>query len=99
MDDADIPSLQAGIREQHGCESTWIESVHVDERFRISQLLAIDWFRDVQVFELIGHPQAKHAYVWSDSNDFAGRQVTAVLELGPVTDAISAVRATIAPTR
>jgi hypothetical protein len=92
MDPAGIPALQDTIRHMHGCESTWVEAVPVTERFN-GKLV---WEGEVQVFELVGHPKAKHAYAWSHETDGGKRRFVAVLGLGPVVDAVTAVRASIA---
>jgi hypothetical protein len=91
VDDAGIPALQDAIRHMHGCESTWIESVPVTEKFNGE----IVWDGEVQVFDLVGHPKAKRAYAWSHATDVGKRKFLAVLQLGPVTDAITAVRVSI----
>ena len=54
------------------------------------------WQGDVEVFELVGHPKAKRAYAWSYATEGTKRRYIAVLELGPVKDAVTAVRAAIA---
>lgn len=56
----------------------------------------IVWEGEVQVFDVTGHPQAKRAYAWSYETGTGKRRFFAVLGLGPVTDAITAVRASIA---
>jgi len=50
----------------------------------------------VQVFALTGHPKATRCYAWSHATEAAKRRFFAVLQLGPVTDAVTAVRASIA---
>jgi hypothetical protein len=57
----DIPLLQKAIRETHGCDSRYVESVPVVERFENK----IAWHGTVEVFDLIAHPKAKRAYAWS----------------------------------
>lgn len=51
------------------------------------------------MFELVKHPTAKRAYAWSYATDGAKRKFVAVLQASPVTDTITAVRASIAATR
>jgi hypothetical protein len=41
------------------------------------------WDGEVQVFDLIAHPTAKHAYAWSYATDGTKRKFVAVLQLGP----------------
>ena len=92
MDPAGIPALQDAIRHMHGCESTWVESVPVTEKFNGE----IVWQGEVQVFELAGHKLAARAYAWSHATASERRRFFAVLQFGPVTDAVTAVRASIA---
>ena len=91
MDPAGLPALQDAIRHLHGCESTWLESVLVTETFRGATV----WDGEVQVFELRGHPGAARAYAWSHATDGTRRRFVAVLGVGPVRDAVTAVRAAI----
>jgi len=92
MDEAGNEALQEAIRHMHGCGSIWVESVPVHETFNGE----VVWEGDVEVFDLIDHPQAKRAYAWSSSTDTAGRRrFYAVLGVGPITDAVMAVRASI----
>ena len=44
----------------HGCESLHVESVAVKEVFEGQTA----WETKVEVFDLIGHRQAKRAYAW-----------------------------------
>ena len=94
MDPAGTEALREAIRHLHGCESSWVESVSVTETFQG----ALVWDGDVQVFELHGHPKAARAYAWSHATESedAKRRFVAVLEIGPVRDAVTAVRASIA---
>jgi hypothetical protein len=48
------------------------------------------------VFDLVGHPKAKRCYAWSYETQAERRRFVTVLRLGPVIDAITAVRASIA---
>jgi predicted nucleotidyltransferase len=50
-----IRALQKAILDLHGCNSTWIESVQVEEVFEGQTV----WEGVVQVFDLIDHPTAK----------------------------------------
>jgi hypothetical protein len=92
MDPAGLDALRDAIRHMHGCDSTWVESVPVTEQFGG----AIVWTGEVQVFELTGHPKAARCYAWSHATEGERRRFYAVLQLGPVTDAVTAVRASIA---
>lgn len=88
MDAADIEALRDAIRRQHGVESRWVESVRVTE---IQQGGEIIFHGDVHVFDLDDHPTAKRAYAWREPG--VNPTLVAVLELGPVTDPVAAVRA------
>lgn len=92
MDPAGTPAFQDAIRHLHSCESTWVESVPVVETFQGKTV----WDGEVQVFDLVGHPKTKRAYAWSYPTEGAKRRFVAVLGVGPVVDAATAVRASIA---
>jgi len=91
VDSAGLPALQDAIRHLHGCEATWLESVPVTETFGSETV----WEGEVQVFELHGHANAERAYAWSYATDGPRRRFVAVLGVGPVRDAVTAVRAAI----
>jgi hypothetical protein len=89
-----IGQLQDAIRNLHGCESSYLETVPVTETFRGETV----WSGEVEVFELLDHPKASHAYAWSHKagkNDKETRYIT-VLQIPPVTSPETAVRAAIA---
>ena len=92
MDPAGLPALQDAIRHLHGCESRFVESVPVDERFNDQPV----WQGDVQVFDLIGHPTARRAYAWSYATTGERRQFVAALHAPPVDGPLAAVRGYIA---
>ena len=83
--------LIRAIRDLHGCDSTWIESVPVKETFQGKPV----WEGTVQVFELHGHPTAKRCYAWSHGTKGQKRRFVAVLHQGPVNSPEKAVRAAI----
>ncbi len=88
-----IEQLQDAIRNLHGCESQYLETVPVHEEFQDKTV----WQGDVEVFQIRGHPKAKRAYAWahaSGKND-QGKRYVAVLELPPVTSPETAVKAAI----
>lgn len=88
-----IAQLQDAIRNLHGCESRYVETVPVIETFRGETV----WQGDVEVFHLRAHPKATTAYAWahaSGKND-QGKRYVAVLELPPVTSAQTAVQAAV----
>lgn len=89
-----IEAIQDAIRRTHGCESRHIESVPVQETFR-GQVV---WSGVVEVFELTGHPKAKHCYAWghrAGRGDNRSRYVI-VLKMPPVDSPEAAVKASIA---
>ena len=87
-----MKALRDAIKHLHGCDSKWVESVPVHETFKGKTV----WDGEVQVYYLIGHPTATRAYAWSFETDQGKRRFVAVLEAGPVKDAATAVRASIA---
>jgi len=91
VDPAGQTALQDAIRHMHGCEATWLESVPVNETFEGETV----WDGEVQVFELRGHPVAERAYAWSHATNGPRRRFVAVLGVGPIRDAVTAVRASI----
>ena len=81
------------IRGLHGCESAWVETVPVREEFEGS----VAWEGEVQVFELMDHPEAAGCFAWSHLTDEATgkRKFYAVLAVDPINSAADAVRASI----
>ena len=91
MNDNVISELRNTIRRLHGVESRHIESVPVKETFQGTTV----WEGIVEVFELVGHPNAPKAYAWAhDANGQKQRHVT-VLHVAPVDSPQAAVRAAI----
>lgn len=90
-DPAGLPALQDAIRHLHGVESRHVESVHVREEHHGELVFE----RDVEVFDLIGHPLAKRAYAWSEATTGAKRRFFAVLRVPPIDSAIVAVRGSL----
>lgn len=88
-----IQSLRQAIKRLHGCDSTYLESVPIEETFQGKTV----WKGIVEVFELTGHPKAKRCYAWShiDGPKDADRRFMAVLELPPVDSPRKAVQAAI----
>ncbi len=88
-----IERLQNAIRDLHGCESQYLETVPVTETFQGKTV----WQGDVEVFEIRGHPEATHAYVWSHragKGDKETRYIT-VLNVPPVDSPQTAVKAAV----
>jgi hypothetical protein len=85
-------NLSDAIKNLHGCDATWLESVPVKETFQGQTV----WEGVVEVFELIDHPTAKKCYAWSYLMDESGkRKFMAVLHQRPVDSPEKAVRAYI----
>jgi len=83
--------LVKAIRDLHGCNAGWQESVPVKETFQGQTV----WEGVVQVFELIDHPTAKKCYAWSYEADEGKRKFVAVLHQDPVKSPKDAVKAAI----
>ena len=84
--------LKRAIRDLHGCESSWVESVAVREMFGQD----VVWEGVVEVFDLVGHPTAERCYAWSHTiDDSEKRRYVAVLHEGAVDSPQAAVRAAI----
>ena len=90
MSPKEITELKDAIRAMHGCESLHVESVPVKE------ILDGDtaWEGIVEVFELVGHPEAQRCYAWS-YKDGDQNKIEAVLGISPVNSPLSAVKAAI----
>jgi hypothetical protein len=88
-----IARLQVTISQLHNCGAVWRETVPVHEVFRGQTV----WQGEVEVFDLTNHPKAKRAYTWShrEGQDDTGERFVTVLELPPVVDPLTAVRASI----
>ena len=89
-----IAELQNAIRNLHGCESQYLETVAVTETFQGKTV----WQGEVEVFQLRDHPKATHAYAWSHragKKDKATRYVT-VLQIPPVDSPQTAVKVAVA---
>jgi hypothetical protein len=87
----EIALLKKAIFETHGCESLHVKSEPVVELFEGK----VAWKGTVEVFDLIGHPEAKRAYAWT-YRDGDQNKTVAVLELPPVDSPQSAVKVAIA---
>jgi hypothetical protein len=85
-----IDELRDAIRNLHGCEAEHVGFVSVKEVFKGQTV----WQGEVEVFNIRGHPTAKRCYAWSHETD-KGKRYVAVLEIPPVQNAQTAVRAAI----
>ena len=86
-----IEELKAVIRQLHGVESKHVDSVPIKEEHHGKTV----WDGVVEVFELIGHPKAVHAYAWAHDADGKKRRNVTVLQIRPIISARDAVRAAI----
>ena len=91
MPPKEITELKDAIRAMHGCESLHVESVPVKEVFEGQT----PWEGTVEVFDLVGHPQAKRAYAWRHRDGDENKTVV-VLQIPPVDSPQSAVKVVIA---
>ena len=65
-----IAGLKRAIHNLHGCDPTWVASVPVKETFQGRTV----WEGVVEVFDLIGHPEATRCYVWAHDMDNGKRR-------------------------
>jgi hypothetical protein len=86
-------TFKEAIRSTYGVEARFVEAVPVTETFQGETV----WSGIVHVFDLIDHPEASRAYVWSELQDgISARQtVKVILHAGPVESPLDAVRAAI----
>ncbi len=82
-----LANIKKAVERAAECPAKHIESAEVIEGFRHQ----IVWTGTVEIFDLIGHPNANRAYGWQE-----GERFVAVLEIPPVDSASTAVRAAIA---
>jgi len=89
-----IERIKSVILHLHGCQSSWMESVTVQEIF--CGLTA--WMEDVEVFAPPGLSKAKKACAWShaDGKDDKEQRFVTGLEIPPVDSPQTAVKVTIA---
>jgi hypothetical protein len=92
-DPAGIPALIEAIRHLHDCGAKHVETVHVHEKTPDGRETV--WEGDVEVFDLIAHPTAKHCYAWSEQTPAGKRRFFAALHVGKVDSATMAVRGSI----
>ena len=90
----DIQELQDVIRKLHGSESTHVKTVPVVETFQGQTV----WEGEVEVFDLLDHPNASRIYAWSHDTDDPSnpRRHVTVLHLPPAITPRKAVQVSIA---
>ena len=91
MPPKEITELKDAIRATHGRESLHVESIPVKEVFEDQTA----WEGTVEVFDLVGHPEAKRAYAWRHRDGDENKTVV-VLQIPPVDSPQSAVKVAIA---
>jgi len=84
-----LARLKVTIQQLYNCGAVHFTTVSVHEMLPDQTV----WQGEVEVFNLINHPVAKHCYGWAYGKP---EQFITVLELPPVTDAQTAVRVGIA---
>jgi hypothetical protein len=92
MPPKNLQSLHDAIKAMHGCESRYVESVPIHEVFQGQTA----WQGTVEVFDLMGHSQAKRVYAWQYEDDDKQAKTVAVLENPPVDSPQTAVKVAIA---
>ena len=90
-----IEELQDVIKKLHNAVARHLESVPVKETHKGQTV----WEGVVEVFELIGHPQASKIYAWTHDSwhgeASSGSRTITVLNIHPIQSAHDAVRAVI----
>lgn len=84
-------TIEERIKKEYGCESRHVRSELVYDDFEGRTA----WQGTVEVFDLIGHPEARRAYAWVYSEGNQDYTVI-VLEKPPVDSARAAVKVAIA---
>ncbi|MCE0496345.1 MAG: hypothetical protein LV481_00150 [Methylacidiphilales bacterium] len=83
-----LATLAKAFTDLHGCEARHVETVPVIECLEGKTV----WRGEVEVFDLIGHPEARRGYAWSYDKKSESETV-AVLGLPPVSSPLTAVHA------
>jgi len=88
-----LARLQKALDHLYTCGSVWVRTEHVHETFHGQTV----WEGDVEVFDLMHHPKAKRAYAWAHLEGPKDQKTiyVAILEVPPITDARTAVQASI----
>ena len=88
-----IELLQGTVEHLHKCSARHVGTVPVHEKFKGKTV----WQGKIEVFAISGHPTAERCYAWShrEGEGDRGERFVAVLEMPPVEDALTAVRAQI----
>lgn len=86
-----IENLGHAVSVMEGAKAHHVGSTPLREMFGDK----VVWEGVVETFDLTGHPKAKRCYAWSYKDEQGETRFTHVLELPPVKDAVTAVRAAI----
>ncbi len=70
-----LRALHGAILIQHGCVPVYKKTVFVHEKLGQKTV----WKGRVEVFDLLGHKQAKTCYAWQTIKDGAGEKIFTVL--------------------
>jgi len=84
-----VERLQQAVRDLHGLDSEYLESVSVHETFQGKTV----WQGTVDVFRVREHSQAARAYAWSYKADDGEIRHVAVLGVPPIDSPRKAVQA------
>ncbi len=87
-----LERLKTAITAMHGCDCSHIETCKVREEMD-GELV---WEGNVEVLDLVDHPEAKRAYGWGWTDDKGEIQWIAILGKPPITSPREAVQAAIA---
>lgn len=84
--------MTEAVERMHDVRATWLGSEHVTDSWDGTIVLE----REIQRFEIVGHPKATIAFGWSEPVEPAPRRrFFAVIAVAPVLTALDAVRASI----
>jgi hypothetical protein len=86
-----LEELRDTIERRHDCKAKHVNSVRVVEMAGFRKT----WQGVVEVFELIGHPDARNCYAWRCGTSAEAKYIS-ILDIPPVISAQAAVRSAIA---
>jgi hypothetical protein len=84
-----IVKVGTAVERLHGFGARYLRTVHLREVFE-GQIV---WDGEVEVFELLSHPEARECYAWSFTDEDGKEHYTSVLDIPPVVSPETAVRA------
>jgi hypothetical protein len=89
-----VERLKRAVEDRHQCSAVHARTVPVHEQVDGQTV----WQGEVEVFDITGHPQARHCYAWIEKNaagDHSSERVFAVLDAPPVDSPQAAVAANL----